>query len=127
MPCPEPERARWSLTTPHARVLKCIATDPTVRVRDISDTTGLALRTVQAILRQLEVDGALERRRNGRRNVYRIIGEFRPRDPVEAAVPLGQWLAAIPGEPDAVAPKLHSHDQSSGSDRSIGPFGDGAR
>lgn len=99
MPYPEPGRARWSLTTPHARVLLCIAQDPTVRVRDIADTTGLALRTVQAILRQLESDGALERRRNGRRNVYRIIGDYRPSDPVEASTPLEQWLGAIHCEP----------------------------
>lgn len=121
MPYPQPERARWSLTTPHARVLKCIAADPTVRVRDISDATGLALRTVQAILRQLEVDGALERRRIGRRNVYRIIGEYRPRDPVEAGVPLGQWLAAMPGDPDVITTAPNSHDLSKGSDHSIGP------
>lgn len=95
MPYSQPDRAKWSLTTPHARVLMCIAADPTVRVRDISDTTGLALRTVQAILRQLELDGALERRRNGRRNVYRIIGDFRSSDPVEASTPLEQWLGAI--------------------------------
>lgn len=95
MPYAEPGRARWSLTTPHARVLLCIAEDPTVRVRDISDTTGLALRTVQAILGQLEADGALERRRNGRRNVYRIIGDYRPADPIEAAAPLEHWLGAI--------------------------------
>jgi DNA-binding MarR family transcriptional regulator len=92
MPYPEPERAKWSLTTPHARVLLCIAEDPTIRVRDIADRTGLALRTVQAILRQLEWDGAIERRRDGRRNVYRIIRDYRPSDPVESGTALGDWL-----------------------------------
>jgi DNA-binding transcriptional ArsR family regulator len=123
MPYPEPERARWSLTTPHARVLMCIAADPTVRVRDISDATGLALRTVQAILRQLETDGALERRRNGRRNVYRIIGEYRPTDPIESAAPLGDWLGAIRAqEPDRDRPPL-----SRLTDHSIGSLDGSAR
>lgn len=113
MPSAEQPRPKWSLTTPHARVLMCIAADNTVRVRDISATTGLALRTVQSILGQLEADGALERRRNGRRNVYRIIGNYRPTDPVESGARLQDWI-------DSWALSMQADHSIGPVDRSVG-------
>ncbi len=85
----------WSLTTPSARVLVCIVRDPTIRMSDIATATGLALRTVHGIIDRLELDGALARRREGRRNVYSINRDFVPGDPLEATAVLGDWLGAL--------------------------------
>src|SRR5690242_4647437 len=51
----------WTLLTGHGHVLVEIARNPTVRIRDISAIVGLAERTVQAIVADLEAAGYLTR------------------------------------------------------------------
>ena len=41
----------WRFVTNHAHVLECIATNPTVRLRDIAATAGITERTVTLPLR----------------------------------------------------------------------------
>ena len=52
---------QWTLLTGHGHVLVEIARNPTVRIRDISAIVGLAERTVQAIVADLEAAGYLTR------------------------------------------------------------------
>jgi DNA-binding MarR family transcriptional regulator len=91
-----PEDFSWTLTTPYARVLLHIAREPDVRVADLAAATGLTVRTVHDMIRQLVHDGAIERTRVGRRNRYRIVEGYRPSNPDEAALDLGTWLARLP-------------------------------
>ncbi len=81
--------------TGHARVLVCIASDPTIRVIDIARATNLTERSVHSVIRQLVNDGALDRQRMGRRNMYRVIDEYQPREFGHANLNLGQWLVAL--------------------------------
>ena len=62
----------WTLLTGHGRVLVEIGRDPSARIRDISAVVGLAERTVQAIVADLEAAGYLTRTRTGRRVVYTV-------------------------------------------------------
>jgi DNA-binding IclR family transcriptional regulator len=69
------ERSRgWSFITNHARVLACIAADPTARLRDIAATVGITERTAAQIVSDLEHAGYLTKSRNGRRNHYAFDG-----------------------------------------------------
>ncbi|HEU5158225.1 MAG TPA: AsnC family transcriptional regulator [Streptosporangiaceae bacterium] len=62
----------WTFLTNHARVLICIARDPTGRIRDIADEIGITERAAQLIIADLERANYLSRTRVGRRNTYSI-------------------------------------------------------
>ena len=64
--------AKWTFLTNHARVLLVIAHDPTVRLRDIAATLDITERAAQRIVTELVDDGYLTRKREGRRNTYRV-------------------------------------------------------
>jgi hypothetical protein len=63
------EGGTWTLLTGHGRVLVEIACNSRARVRDIGAAAGLAERTVQAIIADLEAAGYLSRSLAGRRAV----------------------------------------------------------
>ena len=65
---------RWSFVTSHARVLACIAANPTARLRDIAATVGITERTAGQIVTELEQAGYLSKSRDGRRNLYAVDG-----------------------------------------------------
>lgn len=67
----ESER-HWTLLTPHALVLLCIARDPGTRVREIADAVGISERGAHQIVSDLVQAGYIRRSRVGRRNHYAI-------------------------------------------------------
>ena len=79
-----PEPTGWTFFTNHAHVLLCLARDPEMRLRDVGARVGITERAVQKIISELEAGGVLERERQGRRNVYRILGQLPLRHPVES-------------------------------------------
>jgi len=66
------EEQRWSLLTPHAHVLLCIARDPDTRVREIAESVGISERGAHQIVADLVDAGYVKRARVGRRNHYAI-------------------------------------------------------
>jgi predicted DNA-binding transcriptional regulator len=68
----ETEPRRWSLLTPHAHVLLCIARNPDTRVREIADAVGISERGAHQIVADLVTAGYVRRARVGRRNRYAI-------------------------------------------------------
>jgi predicted ArsR family transcriptional regulator len=58
---------RWRFLTNHAQVLVCIAHDPGVRLREISDRIGITERAAHRIVDELAIGGYI-----GRRNRYTI-------------------------------------------------------
>ncbi|HUO79037.1 MAG TPA: winged helix-turn-helix transcriptional regulator [Steroidobacteraceae bacterium] len=78
-------RARpWTYLSNHGHVLVCLARDPEARLRDVAVRVGITERAVQKILADLEAAGVLERRREGRRNRYRLRTDRPLRHPLEA-------------------------------------------
>ena len=70
---PKPELDRqWSLLTPHAHVLLCIARDPDARVWEIAESVGISERGAHQIVADLVSAGYVRRARIGRRNRYAI-------------------------------------------------------
>ena len=64
--------AHWAVLTNHGLVLLTIARNPNVRVRDIAAAVGITERATQAMLRDLDRDGFINRSRVGRRNRYSV-------------------------------------------------------
>ncbi|MEA2153227.1 MAG: hypothetical protein QOI18_1460 [Solirubrobacteraceae bacterium] len=63
---------RWKFLTNHAQVLVCIAHDPGVLLREISQQVGITERAAHRIVTELAVSGYITRERNGRRNQYTV-------------------------------------------------------
>ena len=63
---------RWKFLTNHAQVLACVAHDPGVLLREISERVGITERAAHRIVSDLADGGYITRERNGRRNYYTI-------------------------------------------------------
>ncbi len=63
---------RWKFLTNHAQVLACIAHDPGVLLREISERVGITERAAHRIVTELTDGGYITRERDGRRNQYTI-------------------------------------------------------
>ena len=64
--------SRWGLLTNHALVLTHVIEHPRSTLRDIADAVGITERAALSLLRALEEDSIVSRRREGRRNVYTV-------------------------------------------------------
>jgi DNA-binding IclR family transcriptional regulator len=82
----------WTLLTGHGRVLVEIARDPGARMRDISAVVGLAERSVQVIVADLEAAGYLTRTRTGRRTRYTVNHDSLFRHPAQEGQRVGPFL-----------------------------------
>jgi DNA-binding transcriptional ArsR family regulator len=110
----EPSFTRgWTFITPHTQVLLAVAQDPDLRVTDIAAATGLTERHSYRMLRDLQDSGYVERRRDGRCNVYRIHPELAIGDPVLEEQSLRELLRLIgKGEGHDVHRVLASSERS---------------
>ena len=62
--------ARWGLLTNHALVLIHVIDHPRSTLREIASAVGITERAALSILRALEEDTIIARRKEGRRNRY---------------------------------------------------------
>lgn len=67
-----PERHAPRLLTTQGRLLVILAERPDLRLWQIAEAADVTPRTVTTTLAELEEAGLLERRRQGRNNVYRV-------------------------------------------------------
>ena len=81
---------QWTFITNHARVLLVIARDPSVRLRDIAATLDITERAAQRIVTELVDEGYLTRKREGRRNTYKV----HPKKPIRQTE-IGQVLEIL--------------------------------
>ena len=64
--------AQWGFLTNHALILTYVVRHPASTVREISAGVGVTDRATLAILRELDLEGIVERHRDGRRNTYSV-------------------------------------------------------
>jgi DNA-binding MarR family transcriptional regulator len=64
--------SNWTFITNHGLVLSYIYRNPQSTAREIADHIGVTERTTHKIISDLELAGYIERRKNGRRNIYRV-------------------------------------------------------
>jgi DNA-binding MarR family transcriptional regulator len=62
----------FRLLTNHGNALLLIARDPRIRVRDLATLLDITERAAQRVVTDLVSTGYLDRRREGRRNVYQV-------------------------------------------------------
>jgi DNA-binding Lrp family transcriptional regulator len=93
----------WRFLTNHAQVLVCIAHDPGVRLREISDRVGITERAAHRIVDELVTSGYIRRERIGRRNRYTIQVDAELPDRAGRVQRIGDLLAVLVGEPSSPA------------------------
>ena len=89
--------AAWTFLTNHSHVVLCLVADENLRVRDLAQKVGITERAVLKILADLEVGGVIERKRDGRRNRYRVRLEVALRHDLESHRTVGDLVAAVHG------------------------------
>ena len=62
----------WTFITNHGLVLSYISHNPSHTAREIANHVGVTERTTHKIISDLEEAGYIERRKSGRRNLYRV-------------------------------------------------------
>jgi predicted transcriptional regulator of viral defense system len=85
----------WRFLTNHAQVLLCIAHDPEIRVREISEAVGITERAAHRIVAELDTAGYITRKRNGRRNNYTIQSHLPLPDPLARGEKVGDLLSVL--------------------------------
>jgi len=94
------ERRTWTLLTSHGHVLVEIARNPRARVREISEISGITERATQAIIKDLERAGYVERVRVGRRTHYVINTDNPFRHSAQSGLLVGPFLELLTGMAD---------------------------
>ena len=90
----------WRFVTNHAHVLEAIASDPTVRLRDIAAIVGITERTAAQIVNDLEEAGYLTKIRDGRRNRYEVHEELPLRHPRHQHHTVGELIRFLEAPPE---------------------------
>lgn len=93
-------RHRWSCLSNHGLVLLALSDDSELRLRDIAEQVGLTERAVQRIVTDLAKSGLVDRRREGRRNLYTLRRSERLRHPLESHRTVGDLLDTFGGLAD---------------------------
>jgi DNA-binding MarR family transcriptional regulator len=85
----------WTFFTNHAHVLFCLASEPELLLREVALRVGITERAAQRIVAELEADGYLVVKREGRRNFYSVRATPPLRHPVEQHVSVGDILSCV--------------------------------
>lgn len=85
----------WTFLTNHAHVMLCIANDPDATLREIAAQVNITERAAHRIVVELEAEGALTHKRDGRRNTYRVNLAFPLRHPLERHCKVSQLLRTL--------------------------------
>ena len=86
---------RWDFLTNHAHVLICVANDPGIRLRDIAAAVGITERAAHRIISELVEGGYVLRKREGRRNHYKIVPQRPLRHPLVKEREVGDLLEVL--------------------------------
>ena len=105
---------RWKFLTNHAGVLVCIAHDPGVLLREISERVGITERAAHRIVTELAEAGYITRERVGRRNRYTIHSGLPLPDRLVRVGRVGDLLAVLIGESDDHADARHGPPKPKG-------------
>jgi hypothetical protein len=92
---------RLVFATSHTRVLLAVAQDPEVRIEEIANAAGIAVRSAYRILAELVEAGYLRRTRVGRRNHYELNRDLPLGDSIVGEHTLSELLSFIGNHPPA--------------------------
>src|SRR3972149_1787438 len=85
----------WKFLTNHALVLCIIAQQPRITTREISATIGITEKATRNIIKDLEADDYVTKKREGRRIKYRIDPDMPLRDETQQDKAIGDLLGIL--------------------------------
>ena len=85
----------FAFLTNHGKALLLIAHDPRIRMRDIAGLLGITERATHRIVADLDHAGYVERKREGRRNVYSVRDHLPLGLPIQRDIDIGSLLAVV--------------------------------
>ena len=85
----------WKFLTNHALVLCLIAQQPRITARDISSMIGITEKATRNIINDLEADGYVTKKREGRRTRYRVDTELPLRSETQQDKAIGDLLEVL--------------------------------
>jgi hypothetical protein len=91
--------AAWTFLSNHAHVLLCLSLGDDPRLRDVAERVGITERAVQKIILDLEREGILVRRRDGRRNSYELHLDRPLRHQLESHRSIGDLVGLVRSRP----------------------------
>ena len=90
----------FSFLTSHGKTLLLVAHDPRIRMRDIAALLHVTERATQRIVADLAKAGYIDRRREGRRNVYSVRTDLPLGLPIQRDVDIGALVTILPAPSD---------------------------
>ncbi len=87
----------WAFLSNHGRALLCIASDPSVRLREIALEIGITERSAYSIVSDLDAAGYLVKQKDGRRNRYVIQEDLPLPEASNRELAIGQVLGLLRG------------------------------
>ena len=87
--------AEWTFITNHAVVLNCVARNPRITAREMANQIGITERAVRKIIKDLETEKFLAKKREGRRMRYRIRPKLKLRHPTQRDKAVGELLKVL--------------------------------
>jgi DNA-binding Lrp family transcriptional regulator len=91
--------AGWTLITNHGMVLTYLARHSRSTAREVAQAVGITERTTHRIIADLVGEGYISRRREGRRNIYRVNPRLPLRHPTHGDEVVGDLLIALGWRP----------------------------
>ena len=85
----------WAFLTNHAQVLCAIARKPRITALEISSAVGITERATRKIIADLEADGYITKKREGRNIKYRIDPDLPLRHEMQEDKAVGDLLEAL--------------------------------
>jgi DNA-binding transcriptional ArsR family regulator len=88
----------WTFLTNHALVLSHMRRHPRVTARELGDAIGITERATRRIIADLDEAGYIIKKREGRRNRYRVNTDLPLRHPTNQETAVGDLLQALGGK-----------------------------
>jgi DNA-binding Lrp family transcriptional regulator len=85
----------WKFLTNHALVLCIVAQQPRITGREIANAIGITEKATRNIINDLEADGYITKKREGRRIKYRIDPDLPLRHETQQDSSIGNLLEVI--------------------------------
>jgi hypothetical protein len=85
----------FEFLTNHGKTLLLLAHDQRIRMRDLADLLNITERATQRIVADLANAGYVDRKREGRRNVYSVRTEAPLGLPTQRDIDIGSLLAVV--------------------------------
>lgn len=106
------ETRRWTFITNHGLVLSYIYHHPHSTAREIANYVGVTERTTHKIISDLETAGYVERRKQGRRNIYDVESGIPLRHHTKQDILVSQLIEAITSKTPGPIPDDEDHPDS---------------